>query len=203
MGEFILDFKATGTDEFAKAAKDTTQALDRQEANAKKMTKWRNELAQLARAEREAAEKKLPIEKQMENLLQRRAQLEERIARAGNSQFRLTALRLQQARNERRIGALKGQGEHPEGASFGELISEIPGLSTAASIFQKLSSLFSGRFLPGAILTTAAAGFVKMAKSVGEGAVALVDLSEKPTSQSKTLKLSASHLPLPALTFKT
>jgi hypothetical protein len=83
MGEFLLDFKATGTEEFAKAAKDTTTALDRQEANARKMSKWRNELAQLARSERDAAEKRLPIEKQMETLLQRRVQLEERIARAG------------------------------------------------------------------------------------------------------------------------
>jgi hypothetical protein len=189
MGEFLLDFKATGTDEFAKAAKDTTQALDRQEASARKMTKWRNELAQLARAEREAAEKKLPVEKQLENLLQRRAQLEERIARAGSNQTRLTALRLQQRRNEARIGGLRGQGgEAPQGANWRDLLSEIPGFSTGANLISKLSGALGGKLLPGAIIAGAAAGFIRMAKGVAEASHAMQELAEKARTTVQVIK---------------
>jgi hypothetical protein len=179
MGEFLLDFKATGTEEFAKAAKDTTTALDRQEANARKMSKWRNELAQLARSERTEAEKKLPLEKQMENLLARRAQLEERIARAGSNQLRLTALRLAQQRNEARIRGVSGGMGQPQGGGFGDVLNALPGGSMLVNAFQKLSGLMGGKFLPTALITAATVGLIKMAKGAAEGAAAMVELAER------------------------
>lgn len=188
MGEFLLDFKANGTEEFAKAAKDTTTALDRQEANARKMAKWRNELAQLARSERTESEKKLPIEKQMETLLQRRAQLEERIARAGNNQLRLTALRLQHQRNEGRIRGLQGGMEQPHGGGIGDVLSALPGGSMLMNLFQKLSGLMGGKFLPSALITAATVGFIKMAKAAADSAVAMVELAEKSRTTLGVIK---------------
>lgn len=188
MGEFLLDFKATGTEEFAKAAKDTTTALDRQEANARKMSKWRNELAQLARSERDAAEKRLPIEKQMETLLQRRVQLEERIARAGNNQLRLTALRLQQRRNEGRIRGLQGGIEQPQGSGLRDVIGALPGGSFAISAFEKLSGLMGGKFLPSALIAAATVGFIKMTKAAADSAVAMVELAERARTTLSVIK---------------
>jgi hypothetical protein len=171
MGEFLIDFKANGTTEFAKAAKETTQALDRQEASARRMTKWRNELAQLARQELTEAEKKLPLEKQMETLLQRRAQLEERIARAGNNQVRLTALRLQQARNNARISAVQGQ----QRDRIQDLLMNIPGAMAISNLVRMFGGL--GRFLPTAAIGAATYALGKMISTAVRGAQAMTDLA--------------------------
>jgi hypothetical protein len=177
MGEYKLNFSATGTKEFGEAARSTTDALDKQEANAKRMVRWQNELAKLAQARRQAAQAELPVQAQLEKALERRARIEERIARAQSNPLRATALRLQRGRNEANIRDLQGRlPDADHGPGVLDTLQQIPAVGFAASALKGLAGL--GKFLPGAVMAAAAVGFYKITKSAIETARSLVELSD-------------------------
>lgn len=184
-----IKFEATGSQEFAENARKTAEALNRQEKTDERLLKWRREMAKLARDEREANFKKLSDAKQLERLLQRQAELTERIARAEGNAVRSSALRLQLARTNAQIRDTRGRGTGLPGGggtNVSGLLGRIPGVGGAQSL---VSDLGVGAGAGAAALV--AAGMALLTNRAVKAAQAVSDLSDKSSISRGNLQALA------------
>ncbi len=123
--DFVISFKADGEravsdiQQIVNGVNGVTNAEIRSAKNIAQVAKWRKQTADLIAKEKEQAFKKLPIEEQMNRLIERRTQLTNLLAKAGENETRAAYLRLQLAKTQAKISGLSvgGGGADANGAA--------------------------------------------------------------------------------------
>ncbi|MHC1762924.1 MAG: hypothetical protein AB9869_01275 [Verrucomicrobiia bacterium] len=111
--DWILNMGVTGQEKLVGTLKDVTRELneadkaaDRQRRRLEAINSYRRRAGELARQERREAFQRLSAEEQLLRLQKQREQIQQRLTRAGQNEYRAAALRLKLSQTEAQIRAV-------------------------------------------------------------------------------------------------